>query len=454
MPNALILDDDDSIRRAVVEIVEQSGFEAIPAGSIAEARKIITSRPLDLALLDLELPDGSGLDLLPELDELPQMDVIVISGKATVDITVEAFRSGVVDLMTKPVDPGRLRESLAKARKSALLHEEIHRLRGQLRSLGRFGPMVGASPAMQKVYDLIGKVAPTNSTVLIVGETGTGKELVARAVHELSKRSDGPYLPVNCGAIQPNLIESELFGHEKGAFTGADKRRHGLFEQAEGGTLFLDEITEMPIELQVKLLRVLETGEFRRVGGDRDLTAQARILAATNRDPDRAVADEVLREDLMYRLSVFPIPVPPLRERGSDVRLLAQAFLQKANRDNETKKRFAPEFFEQLESRDWPGNVRELKNFVDRAYILADEEIGAAEDRAPAATPAKGTPDGDGVDDALRMRVGQSIAEVERALIEATMAETDNKKQAAEMLGISVKTLYVRLNRYAERGGS
>ncbi len=442
MAYALVLDDDDAIREAVSEIVAQCGFEPYTAATVAQAREIVEQRPLDLALIDLELPDGSGLDLLPLLDELPRVDVVVISGKATVDIAVKAFRSGVIDLMTKPVQPTQLREFLSKARRTAALYDEVRKLRDQLRSLGRFGRIVGQSEPMQKVYDLIAKVAPTDSTVFIIGDTGTGKELVAATIHDLSKRADQPYLTVNCGAIQSNLVESELFGHEKGAFTGADRLHRGLFERAGGGTIFLDEITEMPVGLQVKLLRVLETGEYRRVGGERLLRAEARILAATNRDPEQAAKDEVLREDLMYRLLVFPLRLPPLAERGSDIVLLAKHFLRELNNAHGTRKRLSEEVLAELASRDWPGNVRELKNAIDRAYILADDEVEQGDLSTPQIRSA-GTPE-----TALGIRVGDSIAEAERKLIEATLESTGNKKTAAQILGISLKTLYARLNRY------
>jgi len=280
----------------------------------------------------------------------------------------------------------------------------------------------------------------------VIGESGTGKELVAETVHALSRRADRPLLAVNCGAVAPNLIESELFGHEKGSFTGADRRKAGYFERARGGTLFLDEITEMPAELQVKLLRVLETRRFLRVGGTEPIESDVRIVAATNRDPAEAVEAGDLREDLYYRLNVFPITLPPLRERGEDIELLAQHFLDELNEQEGTQKRWSQTALEAIRARPWPGNVRELRNAVHRAFILADTEIG--EDVLTALDPvAEGGDTRRG--DALEVPVGTEIAAVEKRLILATLEHLDgDKKKAAEMLGISLKTLYNRLNVY------
>jgi DNA-binding NtrC family response regulator len=318
-------------------------------------------------------------------------------------------------------------------------------LRGELRELGRFGPMVGRSAAMQAVYDLIARVAPTQATVFITGESGTGKELVAQTIHRLSTRRGKPMVALNCGAISPTLIESELFGHERGSFTGADRRRAGYFEEAAGGTLFLDEISEMPIELQVKLLRVLETESVTRVGASEPIRVDVRVIAASNRDPRKAVEEGTLREDLLYRLNVFPIHLPPLRERTGDVELLADHFLEELNEREGTTKRFSAAAIDRLCALAWPGNVREIKNVVERAAILADTTI------EPAALPeVQGGHAPQTTDATLQLRVGTSIAEVERRLILATLGQLEgDKKRAAEVLGISLKTLYNRLNVYA-----
>ena len=303
--------------------------------------------------------------------------------------------------------------------------------------------MVGASPPMQSLYDKLARVAPTSATVLLLGDSGTGKELAARTLHDLSRRRKFPFLAINCGAISANLIESELFGHEKGSFTGADRQHQGFFEQAKGGTIFLDEMTEMPPELQVKLLRVLETNTFMRVGSTQALPTDVRIIAATNRPPEKAVAEGKLREDLYHRLNVFPIQLPSLRERGQDIELLAKTFLQELNRTEGTNKHFSPSALQRLYEMSWPGNVRELKNYVQRAYILADEVV---EDIEPMQPPTQAAEQDSGV---LVLHVGMTLAEVERRMTLATLQHCGNvKRSAAKMLGISLKTLYNRLEAY------
>jgi DNA-binding NtrC family response regulator len=334
----------------------------------------------------------------------------------------------------------RLKSILRRVPRTGELRAEIGELRDELRKLGRFGHILGSSPRMQKLYDQLGRVAPTSATVLLTGESGTGKELAAQTIHDLSRRKKAPFLPLNCGAVSPQLIESELFGHEKGSFTGADRQHKGYFERAHGGTLFLDEITEMPQELQVKLLRVLESGTFTRVGTTTPISADVRVLAATNRSPEGAVADGKLREDLYHRLNVFPISMPPLRERGTDIELLAEHFLVTLNKQEGGSKKFAPATIAALYAHSWPGNVRELKNYVQRAFILADDVIDA--NLAPAAVAAPESAP------LLSVRVGTTLEEVSRRLIEATLAECGSKRKAADMLGISLKTLYNRLAAY------
>jgi len=311
-------------------------------------------------------------------------------------------------------------------------------------ALGRFGRLYGSSAVMQEVYRMIEKVAPTEATVFITGESGCGKELVARTIHERSSRARGGFVAINCGAIPQNLIEAELFGHERGAFTGANRQHRGCFERAEGGTLFLDEITEMAPEMQVRLLRVLETGRFTRVGGDGEIRTNVRVLAATNRDAIDAVRDGRLREDLMYRLAVFPIALPPLRERDGDTELLAEHFLQNLNVESAMSKRFSRGALTTIRAYHWPGNVRELKNAVHRAFIMAEEFVEL--DLAGLACPAV-------EGECLRMPVGTSLAEMERQAIFATLDHCrGNKRRAAEMLGVSLKTLYNRLTAYQAEG--
>jgi len=439
MVRALIVDDNADFLAGVTEIAEQEGFEVAGARSLAEARTHLANAPPELVIVDLVLPDGSGIELLREIKAATSCDVILISGMATVDSAIDALRLGALDYLVKPLDNRRLKATLANVLRLRSLKDQVGNLQGELRRFGRFGRLVGVSPAMQHVYDLVTKVAPTDATVFLTGESGTGKDLVAQTVFECSSRQHKPFLPIDCGAIPSNLIESELFGHERGAFTGATQLRRGCFERASGGTLFLDEITEMPIELQVKLLRVLESGSLVRVGGDTPVAVNVRLIAASNRVPTEAVANGKLREDLYYRLNVFPIVLPPLRERGGDVLLLADQFLDVLNREAGTSKRFGEDARRELVAAPWRGNVRELRNVLQRAFILHADVIEFADlASAPGPTAAGGS-------------AGGSLEESERALILKTLAEcAGDKKTAAQILGISLKTLYNRLHAYAE----
>jgi two-component system response regulator AtoC len=443
MPHALVVDDDANFLLPLAELVEREGFTTSVASSLTDARALISSKLPDLVLIDLFLPDGKGIDLLQDLNGNAATEVVLITAHASVDTAVQALRQGATDYLTKPLDIQRLKTVLGNVLRAHALREEVGTLRAELRKLGRFGSLVGASPPMQKVYDLVGRVAPTDATVLLTGESGTGKELVAETLHALSRRRKGAFLPVNCGAISPNLIESELFGHERGSFTGADRTHKGYFERAAGGTIFLDEITEMPFELQVKLLRVLETASVVRIGGERPLPVDVRVIAATNRQPEEAVAQGKLRDDLLYRLKVFPLHLPPLRERGDDVELLADHFLGVLNKAEGSSKGFSRAAMQRLRAHTWPGNVRELKNLVHHAFILADDEIGVdclPPDLGGAETQAGAN---------LHMKVGISLAEADRRLILATLNEcAGDKRKAATMLGISLKTLYNRLKAY------
>ncbi len=451
MPHALAVDDDPNFLAALAELIEGQGFTTQTACTLRDARAQVTHRVPDVALVDLYLPDGSGIDLLKELELGNVTEVVLMTGHADVESAVQALRLGASDYLTKPLDIGRLKSILAQVaslQAAPSPHPPAHppdtAVPEESGRTDRLGLLLGASGAMQAVYEMLLRVAPTDASVFLIGESGTGKDLAAQTLHLLSQRAKSPFLPLNCGAISPTLIESELFGHERGSFTGAARRHKGYFERAHTGTLFLDEITEMPVELQVKLLRVLESGQLIRLGGDQAVEVDVRVIAATNRDPRKAVHDGKLREDLLYRLQVFPLHMPPLRERGDDVLLLANHFLEQLNERQGSAKKLSDESRERLGSHTWPGNVRELKNVVHRAFIMADQDI------SPRALPREVGGEG-GFQRSLTFQVGSSIEEVERRLILATLdAYSGNKRKAADILGVSLKTLYNRLNSYRD----
>ena len=445
MAHALIVDDDPDVVGWLETVARMEDFTIARAHSLREARIELGRQTPDVLLTDLRLPDGEGIELVRELERPDATEVIVVTGHATVDSAVAALRAGASDYLVKPAELDRVQAVLRHAKKASALHHEIGELREELRKLGRFGRILGGSPRMQLLYDQLGRVAPTSATVLLVGESGTGKELAAQTVHDLSRRREAPFLPVNCGAVAPQLIESELFGHERGSFTGADRQHKGFFERAHGGSIFLDEITEMPMELQVKLLRVLETNSLLRVGGTQQIPCDVRVIAATNREPEKVVAEGKLREDLYHRLNVFPIRLPLLRERGADIEQLAQYFLDELNRIEGTSKSFSREALVRLYQHSWPGNVRELKNYVQRAYIMADDVIECdVAVSGPTHKPETGT--------TVTIRVGTPLEEVERRVTLATLAYCGHvKRKAAEILGVSLKTLYNRLETYGER---
>ena len=447
---ALVVDDDADFRASLALLVRAEGVEVREAGSLAAARDVLGRWRPDVVLVDLGLPDGDGIELLRDEPTVAGGEFIVVTGNATVDSAVRALREGALDYLTKPIDHARLRSVLKGVLRTRGYKTQVRNLRSELRQLGRFEGLIGRSPVMQEVYDLISRVAPTQACVLLTGESGTGKERAATTIHQLSRRREGPFLAINCGAVARTLIESELFGHEKGSFTGADSSRRGYFEEARGGTLFLDELAEMPLELQVKLLRVLETGAILRVGGSEHVPVDVRVIAATNRDPAQAVRDGTMREDLYYRLNVFPIVLPPLRERGEDIDLLADLFLEAVNAREGTSKTWSPEARTLLRSHAWPGNVRELKNAVERAAILADSSIGpelipARRSAQPRPTALPGA--------VLQVRIGSTLEDVERRLILATLDELKgDKRRTAQALGIGLKTLYTRLSVYRATG--
>jgi DNA-binding NtrC family response regulator len=444
MGHALIVEDDADSARMMAALMGTHGFSASTAPSLRDARIELSTRQPDLMLLDLQLPDGSGMALLDEPELIGNSEVVLVTGHASLETSIQALRYGAADYIVKPVSGRQLESLLSRVMRPSVLRAETQRLNDDLQRTGRFGHLVGRSGAMRRVYDQIARVAGTSVTVLVTGESGTGKELVARTVHDLSRRRARPFLAVNCGAISPNLIESEIFGHERGSFTGADRQHLGFFERAHGGTLFLDEITEMPVSLQVKLLRVLETGSFMRVGSTAPLQADVRVIAATNRDPARAVADGLLREDLYYRLNVFPIELPPLRERADDLPLLAQHFLREMGEREGISKRLSPAAAAQLAAQRWPGNVRELRNVLQRAWVMTPgDEIGAEWLPQQAIAPASRGKD------VLQIGVGAPLADVERQVILATLEHFGHQRErTAAALGVSLKTLYNRLKQY------
>ena len=430
----------------LLELVASQGFTVAGARTLLEARRHLVTHPPGVMFLDLVLPDGSGMELLDDREMLANTEVVLITGHASLETSITALRLGATDYLIKPVSPSVVKGILERLTPPVELKAVVSDLEKELDRSGRFGEMWGRSAPMLRVFEQVSRVSATSVTVLIQGESGTGKELVARAIHDLSRRRNKAFLAINCGAISPHLMESEIFGHEKGSFTGANQQHRGFFERADGGTLFLDEITEMPLDLQVKLLRVLETGTFCRVGSTETQSTNVRVVAATNRLPERAVIEGKLREDLLYRLNVFPIRLPPLRERKEDLPLLAEHFLAEICAAEGQQKRFTPSAYEHITAYHWPGNVRELRNAVQRAFVMSVgdviEHAWLGIDAAPAQTLEAGV--------SLNVRIGSSLADVERALIEATLEACDgHKERTAARLGVSLKTLYNRLKEYS-----
>jgi DNA-binding NtrC family response regulator len=450
LARVLIVEDDRATRLGLTELVRAWGFLAESAADGEEALHKITSFRPSIMISDLVMPGMDGLALLKATQEAgSDLTTVILTAQGTVETAVDAIKQGAYDYLTKPVDPQRLRILLEKIVERDETLREVKALRRQLRAEGAFGQMIGHSPEMRKIYSVIEQAAPTSASVLITGESGTGKELVAQTIHQLSPRGAQPYVGINCAAIPETLLESEIFGHEKGAFTGAVDRRQGCFELADRGTLFLDEIAEMVPATQVKLLRVLQERKFRRVGGRNEQTVDVRMIAATNADPEEAVKSGRLREDLYYRLNVFAIKLPPLRDRREDLPLLVQAFLAEFNaRNSKSVAAVNQEAMRILEHYVWPGNVRELRNVMERATILAQGEF-----IEPRHLPGLMVEAGQATDRAVSLAPGTTVEEAERRLIVMTLEHTKgNKTRAAEILGISLKTLHNKLNRLKLRG--
>jgi two-component system response regulator AtoC len=372
----LIVEDDVATRKGLELSIKELGGQTRSVGTAGEASRAIEEFKPEVLVVDVHLPDGDGIEVFRLASESdPARDGIVITGQASLDSAVEALRAGVSDYLLKPLRPAQLEVVFQRLTARRRLESEVDYLREELAETGKLGELIGLSEPMRKIFDVIRRVARSNAPVLITGASGTGKEVVAKTIHRLSRRSSTAFVAFNCGAISPTLIESELFGHERGSFTGADKRRVGYFEEANGGTLFLDEITEMGSELQVKLLRVLEARTLRRVGGSHDLRVDVRLISATNRDPLEAVGEGKLREDLYYRLNVLPIALPVLAERREDIALLAEHFRKQIEEQEKAGVQgWNPKALEILSKYGWPGNVRELRNVVHRAYVMTEGE--------------------------------------------------------------------------------
>jgi DNA-binding NtrC family response regulator len=446
LTRVLVAEDDVATHEEWRESLGAWGYGVEIAEDGERARELIDSFHPQILLADLRMPRKNGLELLRDIREMGiNLPTIMISGLGDIPDAVEAIKLGALDYLRKPVDPPHLRQMLKNIAENVRMREENMSLRRLLADVGVIGPIFGHSPAMRRVVAAIEQVAQSSASVVITGESGTGKELVARTIHEMSSRRSTVYVPVNCSAIPETLMESELFGHEKGAFTGADRRKEGCFEMANGGTLLLDEITEMKAELQPKLLRVIEEQKLRRLGGTSEVQLDVRVLAASNRDIEQAVRDGVLREDLYYRLNVFQIRLPPLRERIEDLPLLAQSFVQHyAQRSKSDVIGVDEECLSLMKAHPWPGNVRQLRNVIERAVIVCQgRTIGKSD--LPEEFRSVGSQDGG----YFKVRLGSSVDEVEQELISRTLEFTGgNKTRAAQILGVSAKTLYNKLERH------
>lgn len=473
LEKVLIVEDEMHARTGLTELIASWGYRTECAADGAEGLERVVQWAPGIVVTDLKMPRMDGMELLERLRDLPQnVTVIMLTAQGSIESAVEAMRMGAYDYIPKPVDPVRLKTILQNASRQRESDVELEATRRQLRDTGVLGPLVGSSPEMKSIFQMIERVAPSNVSVLVTGESGTGKELVARALHDLSSRRLKPFVAVNCAAIPETLIESEIFGHEKGAFTGALERRAGCFELAEEGTLLLDEIGEMPMATQAKLLRVLEDRRLRRLGSKAETPVDVRVVAATNKDPQQAVADGQLRGDLFYRLNVFNIRMPALRDHMSDVPAIAQKMIDDMNeRHHCTVSGLSPELLDRLMAYDWPGNARELRNTIERAVVLAGRGLlgvehlppgfgepgfGTRLSTAPAARETAGSQMAQRVDEnSVVVEVGTTVDEAERQLILKTLNSThNNKTRAAEILGITTKTLQNKLKEYASSAAS
>ena len=450
LEKVLIVEDEENERTGLAELVSAWGYRTDVAKDGLEGLEKVATWAPGIVITDLKMPRMDGMELLHRIAEQPQpIAVVLLTAQGSIDLAVDAMKIGAYDFIQKPVDTGRLKQILQNAVRHRGTSLELEVTKRKLRDTGIFGSLVGSSRGMQEIFRLIEMVAPSTASVLITGESGTGKELVARTIHEMSPRKTKPFVAINCSAIPETLIESEIFGHEKGAFTGALERRAGCFELAEEGTLLLDEIGEMPIATQAKLLRVLEDHKLRRLGSKIETPVDVRVLAATNKVPEEAVSKGELRNDLYYRLNVFNIHMPPLREHKEDIQQLVDALLAdmsaKHGRDVGAVHETVLQMFHNY---SWPGNVRELRNTLERAVIVCEGSLIEVRHLPPnfgTAGLRVATSDGDGI----RLEVGTTVEEAEKMLILKTLAATNNNKtRAAEILGISLKTLHNKLKEY------
>lgn len=450
----LVVDDDAGHLATLQTIARSWGYRVSTADDGSTAVAMVKEQPFDMILMDVRMAEMDGIEALRQIKSYnPAIPILIMTAYSSVASAVDAIKAGAYDYLTKPLDFETLRLTMERAMEHTHLKFENRQLKEKLRDEFDWQNIIGTSPPMKALIDMLAMVAPSDATVMITGESGTGKELIARSIHFNSKRRAAPCVIVNCAALADTLLESELFGHEKGAFTGADKRREGRFRQADGGTLFLDEIGETSSAMQAKLLRVIQEREFQRVGGDETLSVDVRILAATNRDLKAEVKHGKFREDLFYRLNVVTVEVPPLSARHEDIPLLAQYFMERfATRNRKTVKGFTPQAMDLLIKHNWPGNVRELENAVERSVILLAGDyiterelplsITQADDDGPheAARPGK---------EGLGLTGSQSLETIEKEAILATLSETGgNKSETARRLGINRKTLHLKLKRY------
>jgi DNA-binding NtrC family response regulator len=446
----LVVDDDASTREVFGELLQRWGYDVEQTSDGHDALKLTAERHPDVIISDLVMPKLDGLALTRALrEESPDTPVIIITGEGTIDAAVEAVREGVFDFVEKPLDPARLKVILQRALEKRETEHEMQVLRRRLGQVDAGRGLIGQSPAMRRVMDLVEKVAPSKASVVIGGQSGTGKEMVARAVHQLSPRRDKAFIAINCSAIPAGLMESEMFGHERGAFTGADQRRLGAWELADGGTLFLDEIGDLPLELQAKFLRVLEDERLRRLGGKSEIHVDVRVISATNRDLKEEIKASRFREDLFFRLNVFQIPLSPLKERRDDIPLLVQHFIDRFGREGGKKLAgVTPQAMKILCEYGWPGNIRELRNTLERAVILCGGGIIDVE-HLPAEMALGG-----GESAYLKLPFGLPLREVEKEYILSSLGRMQNNKaRTAQALGISEKTLYNKLYRYSGKAG-